>query len=109
MFCPKCKSEYREGLYQCSDCGVDLVASLPPEPETGVGYVDFVEVFSTYQQSDIAFIKSVLDGEDITYYFEGENSNLMVGGGAYARLLVKAEEAQRTIEILQDMGFLEKN
>lgn len=109
MFCPKCKSEYREGFYQCTDCGVDLVTVLPPEPETDIVYVDFVEVFSTYQQSDIAFIKSVLDGEDITYYFEGENSNLMVGGGAYARLLVKAEEAQRTIEILQELGFLEKN
>jgi hypothetical protein len=25
MFCPVCKSEYREGFTKCSDCGVDLV------------------------------------------------------------------------------------
>ncbi|MCG6535655.1 MAG: DUF2007 domain-containing protein, partial [Syntrophales bacterium LBB04] len=56
----------------------------------------------------IAFIKSVLDGEGITYYFEGESSILLVGGGAYARLLVKAEEVPRAKEILQDLGFLEK-
>ena len=74
-----------------------------------VHYIDFIEVYSTYQQGDIAFIKSVLDCEEITYYFEGENSNLIVGGGAYARLLVKAEEAPRAREILQELGFLESN
>ena len=62
MFCPKCKSEYREGFYKCTDCGVDLVSKPPPEPAGDFGDEEFVEVFSTYQQGDIAFIKSVLDG-----------------------------------------------
>ena len=105
MFCPKCKSEYREGFYKCADCGADLVAEQPPELVEEVSYVDLVEVYSTYQQSDIAFIKSVFDGEDITYFFEGENANLLLGGGAYARLLVKAEDVPRAKEILQDVGF----
>jgi hypothetical protein len=107
MFCPKCKSEYREGFYKCADCDVDLVAEQPPELMEEVSYVDLVEVYSTYQQSDIAFIKSVFDGEGITYFFEGESSIMLVAGGAYARLLVKAEEVQRAREILQDLGFLE--
>lgn len=25
MICPKCKSEYADGLTECSDCGVDLI------------------------------------------------------------------------------------
>jgi len=108
MFCPKCRSEYREGFYKCADCGVDLVAQLPPEAEDEVGYIDLVEVFSTYQQGDIAFIKSVLDGEDITYFFQGESSVMLIAAGAYARLLVKNEEAPRVKEILQDLGFLER-
>lgn len=29
MFCPVCKSEYREGFTRCNDCNVALVASLP--------------------------------------------------------------------------------
>jgi hypothetical protein len=29
MFCPLCKSEYREGFKTCSDCHVDLVEELP--------------------------------------------------------------------------------
>lgn len=107
MFCPKCKSEYREGFYKCSDCDADLVAEQPPELVEEVSYVKLVEVYSTYQQSDIAFIKSVFDGEGIRYFFSGESTTLMVGAGAYARLLVKAEEADRAKEILRDLGFLQ--
>jgi hypothetical protein len=108
MFCPQCKGEYREGFYKCADCGVDLITGQPPEIEDSVGYVEMVEVLSTYNQGDIAFIKSVLDGEDIHYFFSGENSLMMVAAGAYARLLVQADQADRVIEILQDLGFLDK-
>lgn len=107
MFCPKCKSEYREGFYKCSDCGSDLIHQLPPETPENADHEEFVEVFSTYQQGDISFIKSVLDGEGITYFFQGENSIMLIAAGAYARLLVKAEDAERVKEILRDLGFLE--
>ena len=29
MFCPSCRSEYRVGFARCSDCGVELVETLP--------------------------------------------------------------------------------
>lgn len=107
MFCPKCKSEYREGFYRCADCGSELVAELISEP-TDEGYgEEFVEVFSTYHQGDISFIKSVLEGEGITYFFQGESSIMLIAAGAYARLMVKANEAPRVKEILQDLGLLE--
>lgn len=108
MFCPLCKGEYREGFYKCADCGVDLVFEKPPETEDDVGYVDMVEVFSTYNQGDITFIKSVLYGEGIHYFFSGENALMMIAAGAYARLLVPADQADRAKEILQDLGFLDK-
>ena len=107
MFCPRCKSEYREGFYKCSDCGVDLVVDQPSELMEEVSYVDLVEVFSTYQQGDIALIKSVLDGEGISYYFSGENTLMMVAAGAYARLLVPIDEVERVRELLHELGFLE--
>lgn len=108
MYCPHCKSEYRQGFSRCADCGVDLAYGRPPETEDQVGYVEMVEVFSTYNQGDIAFIKSVLDGEDIHYFFSGESALMMVAAGAYARLLIQADQVERAIEILQDLGFLEK-
>jgi len=108
MYCPKCNAEYREGFTTCADCGANLVEGQPPEPEDGVRYVDMVEVFSTYNPDDIAVIKSVLDGEDIHYYFQGENTNMLVAAGAYARLLVQADQVERVRDILQEMGFLEK-
>jgi len=105
MFCPKCKSEYREGFYKCADCDVSLVSELPQVSADESGD-EFLQVFSTYSQGEIAFIKSVLDGEDITYFFQGESSTMLIAAGAYARLLVKADEADRAREILQELGFL---
>lgn len=40
-FCPRCRTEYRPGYTQCSDCGDWLVAVLPeapvPEPDEEAG------------------------------------------------------------------------
>lgn len=105
MFCPKCKSEYREGFYKCADCGIDLVDQLPREVDDVLEDDGYVEIFSTYHQDDISFLKSVLDGEDIDYFFQGENSIILVAAGAYARLMVKAKDVPRAKEILQDLGF----
>lgn len=32
-WCPKCKSEYREGIKECADCKLPLMDELPPESE----------------------------------------------------------------------------
>jgi len=107
MFCPKCKSEYREGFYKCANCDVYLVSELPQTSASDRGD-EFVEVFSTYNQGEVAFIKSVLDGEGITYFFQGESSIMLIAAGAYARLMVAADEADRAKELLQELGFLER-
>lgn len=31
MYCPQCRSEYREGFTTCAPCKLELVAELPPE------------------------------------------------------------------------------
>jgi hypothetical protein len=106
MFCPICKSEYREGFYRCVDCDVDLVSELPQEPKEEADYIDLVEVFETNQQSDIALLKSIFDAEGIPYYFQSE-SPIFIGYGVFhSKLLVKSDDVQRVKEILQDFGML---
>ena len=34
MFCPECKTEYRAGFTKCSDCGVDLLPTVPAGEQT---------------------------------------------------------------------------
>lgn len=31
MYCPKCRSKFREGISECLDCSIPLVENLPPE------------------------------------------------------------------------------
>lgn len=37
--------------------------------------MEFVELLKTYNAGDIAFIKSILDSEQVEYHIRGENFN----------------------------------
>jgi hypothetical protein len=37
MFCPSCKSEFREGFTRCGSCDVDLVHEIPEEKPATAG------------------------------------------------------------------------
>ncbi len=102
MFCPNCRCEYREGITRCADCGIDLVDELPelPTPE----YEEYDEILATYNPSDVALIKSVLEGEGIEYYFQGENSSsILQTMGIPAILMVRTDQAEAVRELLKDL------
>ena len=101
MFCPKCRSKYKEGITECPDCGVPLVAELPPEPKAE--FVDFEEVLATFNPGDIAIIKSILNGEGLTYFFKGEQFSQVRPLVEPARLMVRKEQAQKARAILKDL------
>jgi len=65
-----------------------------------------IEVFSTYDPGEIALIKSILDAEEINYFFQGENINLLIAAGSRPRLLVDEKDAERVRDILQELEFL---
>jgi hypothetical protein len=105
MFCPKCKTEYREGFRVCADCGVELAAGRPPAPEERPVYVEFTELLTTHNTADIAFLKSILDSENITYYFHGENFSRIDPMIQPARLMVKTDEVEKVRELIAGLGI----
>ena len=104
MFCPKCKAEYVEGIKICADCGVGLVPELAPDdtPEP-LHWIDFEEVLTTFNAGDIALIKSILDAEDISYYFQGEAFNYVGPLIQAPKLMVQKDQADQAREILKDL------
>ncbi len=101
MFCPNCRSEYVDGIRQCTDCGSPLVDALPPDP----GTYKFVEVLSTLNLADIAVIKSILDGGEIHYYFFDENFNHLYPLVQPARLYIRDDDVDQAKELLKDFSI----
>jgi hypothetical protein len=98
MFCPKCKAEYREGFDTCSDCNVKLVKYLPqPVHKEFSQYIKYEPVAGYINPAIIAIVKSILDANKITYYFDGEVSFFSTD----ARLMVKAEQVQEAKRLLK--------
>ena len=65
MFCPKCRSEYVEGISVCDDCRMPLVAELPEKAEDEYEYEHFVSVKTYFTRSEADFDQSVLAGNGI--------------------------------------------
>jgi hypothetical protein len=103
MFCPKCRAEYREGFYVCADCNLELVHDLPPEEEPE--YIEYEEVIGTWNPTDVAFIKSLLDSENITYYFKGEHFAAVRPLLEPAILMVKKDEVEKAENLLSDLNL----
>jgi hypothetical protein len=74
---------------------------MPDKPE----YVKFVPVLSTFNPGDIAIIRSILDGEDIAYYFHGENFMHIRPLIEPARLMVDSEKVGVVKELLKDLDL----
>jgi hypothetical protein len=102
-FCPACRSEYREAYTRCADCGVDLVAALPPDPAAPSG-LDWAEIFNgPPPQADV--LRSALEAADIeTQCPDAFVSTLgwyAPGSFNFIRVFVKASELERAREILK--------
>jgi hypothetical protein len=103
MYCPECRSEYNPGIIACKDCRVELVPELPPEPT--LEYVDYEDILSTHSPSDRAIIRSILEAEDIPYYFQGEYVSAYVMQAIPVRLMVKKDQVARAVEALKDLDL----
>jgi|SRR5579871_5106523 len=69
MFCPQCRSEYREGFTECTTCHVPLVADKPGKPPDG----HLTEVNRYINLPDALLAKSILDSAEIDNFLFDEN------------------------------------
>ncbi len=82
MFCPQCEAEYREGIYECADCGVALVESLPAKdvhPE-----LELIAVFGTADPALLPVVKSVLEAAEIPFFVQGDEAMGLLPVGRFA-------------------------
>ena len=104
MFCPHCKAEYDEGISVCVDCKINLINELPPEEERPAQIEmkndHLVKVLKSYGIIDRGIIKSILDAENIPYFFE-EGSFYMPGRAA--TLMVNVENVNKVKELLKEV------
>jgi hypothetical protein len=103
MYCPKCRSEFREGFFECPECLVPLVEDLPPEePEPVPEYVDFKDIKTSLDMGEIAIIKSILDAYKIKYIIHNEFIGSTYGAALPARILVSENQVKEAKELLQN-------
>lgn len=100
MYCPNCKSEYREGYTVCTDCKIDLVDELPDEEMDESER--FSEVLHTIQKENLGIIKSLLDSENITYKIFDESFGNLYPVPGTNRLFVVASDYEKAVDLLKD-------
>ena len=101
MFCPKCRSEFIEGILECPDCAFGLIEQLPAEPAPA--FVDYREVLTTFNPADIAFLKSYLDSEGIQYFFKGEHFMHARPLAEPVRLMIRTDQVDQARHLLKDV------
>jgi len=103
MFCPQCRTEYKEGVKTCADCGSELVVELRTDPEPE--YIEYTEVLAIFSAGEIALVKSMLDDAEIVYYFKGEMFNYVEPLIQPARLMVRRDQVADARELLKHVEF----
>jgi hypothetical protein len=103
MFCPKCKTEYVEGVTICEDCSAPLVSELPPGEEDSQSYRELVQIFTTDRPIEANFIKSLLESNDIECTIQNQyftSINILINIAVPITVMVDRENVERAREII---------
>ena len=106
MKCPICKSEYREGFSQCADCDVELANEISDQNENELNSDEVVEILQLSNFTEISFVKSLLESENIIYSSAGESVVGKVGGGIMTRIYIRKSDVERALPLLKNAGVL---
>jgi hypothetical protein len=104
MYCPKCKCEYVEGIYECVDCHVKLVYELPGEPEETYEEMTYIED----NDAEMSYVGMYHDlgSAEIVKDFLADNGieaiPIVYRFDQVTRLYVPKEDAQKAEELLKE-------
>ena len=109
LFCPECRAEYREGFDTCSDCGVSLVAELPPvrAKEHPQQTLELVTVLETADPGLVSVTQSMFDAAGIEFVSVGGNPGAVFSGIPLlgrVRLQVRADRADEARTLLSELS-----
>ena len=71
-YCPNCRSEYKEGIVRCVDCGAALVpGSPPPVVEPKFSNEELVLIYEASNAVKVSIIRGVLEEAGIPVWETG--------------------------------------
>ncbi|HET9400543.1 MAG TPA: hypothetical protein VFO34_06300 [Candidatus Acidoferrales bacterium] len=76
MFCPVCKSEYREGYTRCADCDVPLVNLLAAEPES-LDHAALARVWEGSDAHENSQVRAGLEEARIPFRVQAAGPNML--------------------------------
>ena len=111
-WCPKCRTEYRDGYTVCTDCGEKLVAELPqleekarPQPSQADTPVYLTTVSD---EQEMEHITQLLHASKIPFFTQdmetGEYMRIFMGFSLYGqKVYVRAKDAPLCMQLLASM------
>jgi hypothetical protein len=106
MYCPECRTEYREGFTECADCHVPLLAGAPPEePDSFDPSLELVVVLESNNGVQLAMARGLLEEAEIPYYTLGKITRLVNDVDPFlnkwVRLQVPRDREAEALEVLE--------
>lgn len=105
MFCPNCRTEYKDGIVTCADCGAALVPELPVIDESS----ELVTVMETRDLAIVALAKSILEEAEIPFNAKGElpMEQFTVGPVEIQVGRADSDQARELLESLAEGGTID--
>ena len=117
MYCPECKTEYRQGFYECADCKIPLVHELSAEKETeetekynNLNDQNLTLIMKTGRIHEKELLITEFSNSNIPYKLIEPTSlhgaiNTKIGPGSYWAFYIPENYLEKANEILAQLTF----